>query len=67
MEKAEFAMVEECGICTHLLKTCSKLGDKSYCKKLLDKLENNEISETEFNKKIDKKFGKKKFNKAWRD
>ena len=60
-------MAEECGICVHLLKTCSKLGNKSYCKKLLDKLEKDEISEKEFNKKLNKKFGAKRFTKAWGD
>ena len=58
-------MAEECSICNHLLKTCKKLGDKSYCKKLLDKLEKSEISEKDFNKKLDQKFGAKKFTKAW--
>ena len=58
-------MAESCGICDHILKTCKKLGDKSYCKKLLNKLENDEISETEFNKKLNKKFGKARFDRAW--
>ena len=58
-------MVENCGVCIHLLRTCKKLGDRQYCKKLLNKLEKSEISEKDFNKKLDKKFGKKKFNEAW--
>ena len=58
-------MAESCSICNHLLKTCKKLGDKKYCKKLLDELEEGEISEKDFNKKINKKFGKKRFNEMW--
>ena len=58
-------MAEECGVCIHLLNTCKKLGDKSYCKKLLDKLDKDEISEKEFNKRLKKKFGKKKFGEVW--
>jgi len=60
-------MAESCAVCDHILKTCSKLGDKSYCKKLIDKLEDGKNSETEFNKKLDRRFGKKKFDKAWGD
>jgi len=60
-------MAEECGICTHLLKTCKKLGDKSYCKKLLKKLKKGEISSEEFDKKLKKKFGKRKFSKTWNE
>ena len=60
-------MAEECTICTHILKTCKKLGNRSYCKKLLDELEKDKISETEFNKKLDKKFGKARFTKVWNE
>ncbi len=58
-------MAESCAVCDHLLRTCSRLGDKSYCKKLLDKLEKDEISEKEFDRRLNKKFGRKKFDEAW--
>lgn len=60
-------MAQQCGICDHILSTCKKLGDKSYCKKLIDKLEGGDISETEFNKKLNKKFGKKAFDRIWNE
>ena len=56
---------KDCGICTALLKVCKKLGDKSFCKKTMKQLEEDEITDIEFDKKLRKHFGKKKFNKEW--
>ncbi len=60
-------MVEECPICIKLLQTCKKLGDRSYCKKLLDKLDKDKISSKEFDKKLNRRFGKAKFDKIWNE
>ena len=56
---------EECGVCEALLKVCGRLGDKKYCKKCIKELEDDEISETEFDKKLRKRFGAREFNKEW--
>ena len=56
---------EECSVCTSLLKVCKKLGDRSYCKKMIKDLEDDEITDVEFDRKLRKHFGARKFNKEW--
>lgn len=56
---------EECGVCTALLKVCKKLGDRKYCKRAIKELEDDKITESEFDKKLQKHFGASKFNKEW--
>jgi len=54
-----------CGVCNALLKVCGRLGDRKYCKKRIKELEDDEITSSEFDKKIRKHFGARKFNKEW--
>ncbi len=56
---------KDCGVCTALLKVCKKMGDRSFCKKTIKELEEDKITDTEFDKKLRKHFGAKKFNKEW--
>ena len=56
---------EDCGVCIALLKVCKKLGDKSFCKQTIKELKEDKITDTEFDKKLRKHFGAKKFNKEW--
>jgi len=56
-----------CGVCDALLKVCGRLGDKSYCKRTLKELEDDEITETQFDRKIKNHFGAKEFNKEWEE